>query len=192
MSEILIRNVDKVMDEGVYECEAIDELLNKSFDRIFIEILGKGDDALDIQAMDGIYRIEIRRWQTAIWKVKYKGRPKPTIDWYHPSGEKILGDDEKCEVKVTTDFTVLKILTVELEDFGFYTLKASNGVSSMEKKFELRVKVRPAAEVKSVVSRVNENARLVCNCAGYPPSSITWMFAPCQWTMMSVMPDCED
>ncbi|XP_037049515.1 vascular endothelial growth factor receptor 1-like isoform X2 [Bradysia coprophila] len=189
-SAILIGNVDKVMDEGVYECEAIDELRSKSVDRIFIEILEKDDDALDIQAMDGIYGIEIKSGQVAIWKVKYKGRPKPTIDWYNPMGNIILPDDkdENYEVKVTEDFTVLKIWMAKLDDSGSYTLKASNGVSSMEKKFELRVKGVPTVEVRSVALRINESRKIACVCTGYPPSTITWMFARC-W--VSELFDCD-
>lgn len=122
--------------------------------------LEKGDDTVDIHALDGIYKTEISRWRTVVWKVKYKGHPKPELEWYDTTGKVIQNrnkeeelydynedydedyenNDSKYEVEINNQYAMLKIRFVRPQYSGYYTLKASNNFVSTEKKFELRVK----------------------------------------------------
>lgn len=81
----------------------------------------------------------------AVWRVKFKGHPQPTLMWYDNFGREITKltsteKTDKYETNTTHDYTILKIRHLELKDSGFYTLKAYNGLVTAEKKFELVVK----------------------------------------------------
>lgn len=135
--------------------------------------------------------------------------------WYDNYGREItkLGNSEKTdkyETNTTNDYTILKIKFLELKDSGIYTLKAYNGLLTTEKKFELVVKglfirnlletknqlklyhslaERPSVKVGSLFVQKGEMAKFVCECAGYPPSKISWTFTPCKIT--PEWPSCE-
>ncbi len=93
-----------------------------------------------------MYKIEISSTKPqAVWKVKYKGHPQPTVVWYDNYGREItkLESSEKTDkylVDTQSDYTILKIKYLELKDSGIYTLKGYNGLLTSEKKFELVVK----------------------------------------------------
>lgn len=101
----------------------------------------KGDNSVDIYTLNNKdYKMEIdSKRQTAIWQVKYKGNPTPTLVWYD-NFDRIINGSDKYEVIINNHFTTLKINYLGLNDSGFYTLKAANSQNSIEKKFELIVK----------------------------------------------------
>lgn len=105
----------------------------------------KDDTSIDIYTPNRIYRKELTpRRRVAVWQVKYKGHPKPTLEWYNNLDRIITtyNDEsrEKYEVNITSDYTILKINSLTGDDSGNYTLKAYNRRDSMEKKFELIVR----------------------------------------------------
>lgn len=97
--------------------------------------------------LSGTYRIEASssRLEPSVWQVKFKGHPKPTLVWRDNFNREISMLSKKVKggkYKVTTtdDYTILKIRYLELQDSGFYTLKAFNDLITTEKKFQLVVK----------------------------------------------------
>ncbi len=81
----------------------------------------------------------------AVWRVKYKGYPQPTVVWYDNYGREItkLNSSEKTDkylVDTQSDYTTLKINYLELQDSGIYTLKVYNQLLTSEKEFELVIK----------------------------------------------------
>lgn len=177
----------------------------------------KDEGSIEIAEPSGRYKIEISSSKpAAVWRVKYKGHPKPHLEWYDNQDREITmssstGKTDKYEVNISNDFTILKIKYLELKDSGFYTLKAYNGLLETEKKFELVVKgssietllkcnskfenfyyallERPSVKVGSVFVQKGEMAKFVCDCAGFPPSKITWTYTPCRIT--PEWPNCE-
>lgn len=79
---------------------------------------------------------------------------------------------------------------VELKDAGVYTLSATNYVDDKEIQLELVVEDKPTVLMEDVYVMENEEAELVCKCAGYPTSAITWSFTPCSITPR--WPTCHD
>lgn len=75
----------------------------------------------------------------AIWQVKYRGNPKPTLVWF-ANDNGIIEESDKYELTITNDYTILKIRNLNEGDSGNYTLKAYNALNSTERKFELLVK----------------------------------------------------
>ncbi|XP_037051566.1 vascular endothelial growth factor receptor 1 isoform X6 [Bradysia coprophila] len=194
-STITILDADIDKDKGYYKCEVIDHSMNRNSDQILITILKKDQGSIEIYEPSGTYKIEISSSRPqAVWKVKFKGHPKPTLVWYDNFGREItkLGSSDKTgkyETNTTHDYTILKIRFLELKDSGFYTLEAYNGILSTEKKFELVVKERPSVKVGSLFVQKGEMAKFVCDCAGYPASTISWTFTPCSIT--PEWPNCE-
>lgn len=83
--------------------------------------------------------MEVNVRETAVWEVRYKGRPQPALVWYDINAKPIV-NSEKYQVSVTKGLTILKIMNVKYEDSGLYTLNATNSQNSTEKKFRLFVK----------------------------------------------------
>ncbi|KAG4073862.1 hypothetical protein HA402_014067 [Bradysia odoriphaga] len=194
-STITILNLDIDKDKGYYKCEVIDHSMNRNSDQILITILKKDQGSIEIYEPSGTYKIEISSSRPqAVWKVIFKGHPKPTLVWYDNFGREItkLGSSDKTakyETNTTNDYTILKIRFLELKDSGFYTLEAFNGILSTQKKFELVVKERPSVKVGSLFVQKGEMAKFVCDCAGYPASTISWTFTPCSIT--PEWPNCD-
>lgn len=106
----------------------------------------KDQGSIEINEPSGTYKIEISSSKSAaVWRVKYKGHPKPTLVWYDNFDReitKLMSNEktEKYETNTTNDYTILKIKFLELKDSGFYTLRAYNGLVTAEKRFELVIK----------------------------------------------------
>lgn len=98
---------------------------------------GKGQGLIRIYELKGTSE----RDGETIWRVKYKGYPTPTFDWYR-GDNKILSDHNKngkYEMIVTKNTITLKIRNISRNDSGIYTLKAYNGLFKTEKSFPLNV-----------------------------------------------------
>lgn len=126
-----------VWEKSIRLCERKCEIFNYT---------EKDQGSIEIYEPSGTYKIEISSSRPqAVWKVKFKGHPRPTLVWYDNFGREITklsssDKTDKYETNTTHDYTILKIRFLELKDSGFYTLKAFNGLLSTEKKFELVVK----------------------------------------------------
>lgn len=145
----------------------------------------------------------------AVWRVKYRGYPKPMLEWYDNFNRTIRSGD-RYEVTVTDDLIVLKIKDLLFSDSGNYTLKAFNAQSSTEKIFELAVKgssvvplihtflikhnslsehPSPSVHVDRPMVLHGDLVTFVCRCTGYPASKIKWYFRRC--STKPERPTCE-
>lgn len=145
VKRIRIKNVDRIKDSGVYGCE-VGESNSKNIDRIAIKILGADESVIDIAEPTNRYVVEINsRNRDVRFSAKVTGHPKPLSKWYNNLGIEIpysvvRDNKSKYEIQFMDYSTILIIRKPDLDDFGNYTVKASNGVIEKEKQFKLIVK----------------------------------------------------
>lgn len=218
-STLQIVKVDRESDAGYYKCKVQDNSGNEDSESFLISVLGQGDSTIDLWEPNYSYELNIstKDKSDATWTVNYMGHPKPELAWYDNYNNQIISNlndqIKKYDVTFGARHTTLKIHQVELGDTGNYTLRAWNGRISKERSFELVVRGilmwtwhnfrngyqyasihqlradKPSVKADSVQVRPGEQARLICECAGYPASKVTWSFTPCD--ISPVWPTCH-
>uniref|UniRef100_A0AAV2L311 Ig-like domain-containing protein n=1 Tax=Knipowitschia caucasica TaxID=637954 RepID=A0AAV2L311_KNICA len=104
-----------------------------------------------------------------------KGLPKPVIRWLR-NGQELTGNEPG--VSILDDGTLLILTSISPLDNGEYTCAAANDAGSTEKKYQLKVNVRPdflSGETPGNMSVVlNQPTSLRCDVTGSPPPVISW------------------
>ncbi|XP_031631901.1 vascular endothelial growth factor receptor 1-like isoform X3 [Contarinia nasturtii] len=198
VGKLIVKNLDKTKDAGLYKCLVEDRSSNRNSAVMnIIKILGANESFINISEPSGRYKFEVSANQSELkWYVKYYGHPVPEIVWRDIRGNEISwsqSEDRNRKFEATKDekATTLKIRKPRLGDSGFYVLHADNGRMIKEQKFQLLVKEKPQLSMNDVSIKPGVNAVINCKIFGYPASSVTWSFIPCESVEYDLTP-CDE
>ncbi|XP_055681384.1 platelet-derived growth factor receptor alpha-like isoform X2 [Lutzomyia longipalpis] len=183
-SRLIVNNVDRAKDKGLYVCKVTDHSKKSNSDNKRITILDPNQGFINMSEPSGRYTIKTNSNKASVqWIIHYTGYPRPIdLTWYDNQDREISswGDvDDKYAVTIRENDCVFRIKRIELKDSGEYTLKAVNEMVERTIKVKLIVEEKPTVNVKDVYVMEKQEAMVTCDCAGYPPSEIEWTFTPC-------------
>uniref|UniRef100_A0A1L8DJT8 Protein tyrosine kinase n=2 Tax=Nyssomyia neivai TaxID=330878 RepID=A0A1L8DJT8_9DIPT len=183
-SHLIVNHVDRAKDKGLYICKVTDHSKKSNSDNKRITILDPDQGFINMSEPSGRYTIKTNSNKASVqWIIHYTGYPRPIdLTWYDNQDREISswGDvDDKYAVTIRDNDCVFRIKRIELKDSGEYTLKAVNEMVERTIKVKLIVEEKPTVNVKDVYVMEKEEAVVMCDCAGYPPSDIEWTFTPC-------------
>ncbi|XP_022603168.1 hemicentin-1 [Seriola dumerili] len=157
----------QVSDTGRYTCVAVNAggEQNREYDlRVYVPPNIKGEE-VNATVMLG-RPVELHCQSDAI--------PPPTLSW-RKDGRPLF---RKPGLTVSTDGSLLKVDSAQVQDSGRYTCEATNVAGKTEKNYNLNVWVSPSIRGSEEVSplTVIEGSliTLVCESSGIPPPSLTW------------------
>lgn len=141
--------------------------------------------------MTGSYKVTISANDRIQWNLDYTAFPTALVTLFDNNGREIeTENNQKYNFTITGSTIYFGIKHVELKDAGIYTIKADNQAAKREVKLELIVIDKPTLFLEDTYVMENHEAELVCRCAGYPESVITWSFTPC--SIAPHWPTCHD
>lgn len=111
--------------------------------------------SIEINEIDNRYEIITDSKSSAAWHVAFTGYPRPNLAWYDNNFNEIskMVKPGKYVIGTSDNITILNINQLELTDTGEYTLKASNQIESVSKKFQLLVRGRFSSQVMALAIR---------------------------------------
>uniref|UniRef100_A0A6B2EPK2 Putative vascular endothelial growth factor receptor 1-like isoform x3 n=1 Tax=Phlebotomus kandelakii TaxID=1109342 RepID=A0A6B2EPK2_9DIPT len=184
LSKLIINNMDKAKDQGLYFCKVTDHSNKSNSNNKRITVLDPNQGFINMSEPSGRYTIKTNSNRPSVqWIIHYTGYPRPIyLSWYDNQGKEIptWGDvEDKYKVTIRDNDCVFQIKRIELKDSGEYTLKAYNTMVDRNITVKLIVEEKPTVNVKDVYVMENEEAKITCDCAGFPPSDIEWTFTHC-------------
>lgn len=189
-SSLRVRSVSNVTDKGEYRCIATDHKESASARRI-INVLGTSNGFITIKEPTGSYKITHSANGNVMWALDYAAVPPALISLFDNHGQEIATENStKYTFTVHPSRIVFEIKQVELKDAGSYRIRAENEVDNKEVKLDLVVEDKPTLYLEDIYVMEGVEAELVCKCAGYPASTITWSFTPC--SISPRWPTCHD
>ncbi|GAB0098867.1 vascular endothelial growth factor receptor 1 [Sergentomyia squamirostris] len=193
-STLIINNIDKHKDQGLYICRVTDHTGKSNSNNKNIIILNPNQGFINISEPSGRYSIKVNSSRSMVqWMIHYNGYPKPiTLTWYDNHGEPIStwGDvNDKYNITIKENECIFRINRIVLRDSGEYTLKAYNTLVEQSLTVKLIVSEKPTVNLKDVYVMEKHEAVVVCDCAGYPESNIEWTFTPC--IISPAWPTCD-
>ncbi|XP_029107399.1 neural cell adhesion molecule 1a isoform X4 [Scleropages formosus] len=119
---------------------------------------------------------EISVGESKFFQCEVVGEAKE-IDWYSPSGEKILPNRQDISVtRNDEESSILTIYNANIDNAGIYKCVARNG--NMESQATVNVKIYQKLTFKSAPSpqefNEGDNADIVCDVVSSPPPAIIW------------------
>ncbi|XP_059619407.1 vascular endothelial growth factor receptor 1 isoform X2 [Phlebotomus argentipes] len=183
-SKLIINNMDKAKDQGLYICKVTDHSSKSNSNNKRITILDPNQGFINMSEPSGRYTIKTNSNRPSVqWIIHYTGYPRPIyLAWYDNQGKEIpsWGDvEDKYTVTIRDNECIFRIKRIELKDSGEYMLKAYNTMVDRNITVKLIVEEKPTVNVKDVYVMRNDEALVTCDCAGYPPSEIEWTYTPC-------------
>lgn len=172
------------MDKGQYICEVSDGKGKSNSNSKVMSIVSATEHFIEMKEPSGRYQVEVTtKHQFARWIIEYSAYPEPDFQWFDNQGQEIIAwprmHNDKYSINITSKEVYLTINSVDLFDFGDYTLKASNDLVEKELKLKLIYREKPTVAMSSVSVHENEEVHMQCNCTGYPQSQMSWSFTPC-------------
>lgn len=135
----------------MYKCE-VGDVKRQNDDEVKIRALSKNETIIEITELTEQNLVEISPNVEGKVDVKFSvivtGHPKPEAKWFDNHGVEIryspVSDRKsKHEIQTNDSSTTLIIRNPDLDDFGNYTMKATNGLIEKQKQFRLIVKGEP-------------------------------------------------
>ncbi|XP_022805350.1 hemicentin-1-like [Stylophora pistillata] len=102
------------------------------------------------------------------------GIPKPEVTWIGPNGETVTGSEQR--ISFQSDGS-LKILQVNLFDFGKWTCEAINSVGRASRRIEVQAIYMPPEihQLSNITAKEGDSKSLNCTASGFPLPEVIWL-----------------